>query len=175
MKILPDALLKERYDAIVVGAGLGGMAAASLLAKRGLSVLMTDQQNKPGGALWRQANSNPARKAAVANDLQGVMSSGISFRGGLSSIQELDLGNILENYSAVYLTDLGLDDDPETYSAWLGPDWRQAWDRQTGRVGKHPGVFFCEEFRMNGMSIVEAAAQGRLGAMSIQQFLSSKA
>ena len=50
MRILPDTLLKDRYDVIVVGAGLGGMAAASLLAKRGLSVLMIDQQNKPGGA-----------------------------------------------------------------------------------------------------------------------------
>lgn len=40
MKILPYVLLKERYDVIVVRAGLGGMAAANLLAKRGLSVLL---------------------------------------------------------------------------------------------------------------------------------------
>jgi len=50
MKILGDTLLKDHYDIIVVGAGLGGMTAASLLAKRGLSVLMIDQQNKPGGS-----------------------------------------------------------------------------------------------------------------------------
>jgi len=50
MRIREDCILREHYDVIVVGAGLGGMAAASLLAKRGLSVLMIDQQNKPGGS-----------------------------------------------------------------------------------------------------------------------------
>jgi prolycopene isomerase len=50
MRILQDTVLRDQYDVIVVGAGLGGMTAASLLAKRGLSVLMIDQQNKPGGS-----------------------------------------------------------------------------------------------------------------------------
>jgi ribulose 1,5-bisphosphate synthetase/thiazole synthase len=43
MRLLEDAILRDRYDVIVVGAGLGGMAAASLIAKRGLSVLMIEQ------------------------------------------------------------------------------------------------------------------------------------
>ncbi|HOT90947.1 MAG TPA: NAD(P)-binding protein [Anaerolineae bacterium] len=50
MRILENCVLREHYDVIVVGAGLGGMTAASLLAKRGLSVLMIDQQSKPGGS-----------------------------------------------------------------------------------------------------------------------------
>jgi prolycopene isomerase len=50
MRILENSVLRECYDVIVVGAGLGGMTAASLLAKRGLSVLMVDQQSKPGGS-----------------------------------------------------------------------------------------------------------------------------
>ena len=50
VKALNDAILRNHYDVIVVGAGLGGMTAASLLAKRGLSVLMIEQQNKPGGS-----------------------------------------------------------------------------------------------------------------------------
>ncbi|HEY9088302.1 MAG TPA: NAD(P)-binding protein [Anaerolineaceae bacterium] len=50
MKLIQDAIFKDRYDVIVIGAGLGGMTAASLLAKRKLSVLMIDQQDKPGGS-----------------------------------------------------------------------------------------------------------------------------
>ena len=50
MLLTEDLVLRDHYDVIVVGAGLGGMTAASLLAKRGLSVLMIEQQSKPGGA-----------------------------------------------------------------------------------------------------------------------------
>lgn len=50
MKLYRYTVLRDKYDVIVVGTGLGGMTAASLLAKRGLSVLLIDQQNKPGGA-----------------------------------------------------------------------------------------------------------------------------
>ncbi len=50
MRLFPYTVLRDEYDVIVVGAGLGGMTAASLLTKRGLSVLMIDQQNKPGGS-----------------------------------------------------------------------------------------------------------------------------
>jgi prolycopene isomerase len=45
-----ETVLRDRYDVVVVGAGLGGMTAASLLAKRELSVLMIEQQSKPGGS-----------------------------------------------------------------------------------------------------------------------------
>jgi len=50
MNLLDGTVLQDVYDVIVVGAGMGGMTAASLLAKRGLSVLVIEQQNKPGGA-----------------------------------------------------------------------------------------------------------------------------
>lgn len=50
VRITKDSILREHYDVIVVGAGLGGLTAASLLAKKGLSVLIVEQQDKPGGA-----------------------------------------------------------------------------------------------------------------------------
>lgn len=45
MELTYGMILRDSYDVIVVGAGLGGMTAASLLANRGLSVLMIEQQN----------------------------------------------------------------------------------------------------------------------------------
>ncbi len=41
--------MSERYDAIVVGAGLGGLSAAALLAREGKRVLLCEKHNIPGG------------------------------------------------------------------------------------------------------------------------------
>ena len=38
-----------RYDAIVIGAGLGGLTAGALLARRGRSVLVVERHDRPGG------------------------------------------------------------------------------------------------------------------------------
>jgi phytoene dehydrogenase-like protein len=43
------ATLKDRYDVIVIGAGIGGLTCGALLAKNGLSVLVTEQHSRPGG------------------------------------------------------------------------------------------------------------------------------
>ncbi|MFW9825758.1 MAG: NAD(P)-binding protein [Candidatus Thorarchaeota archaeon] len=50
MVILDNAVLKNKYQIIVIGAGLGGLTAASLLAKRGLDVLVIEQHYQPGGS-----------------------------------------------------------------------------------------------------------------------------
>ncbi len=39
----------SRYDAIVIGAGLGGLSAANNLARHGLGVLLLERHNVPGG------------------------------------------------------------------------------------------------------------------------------
>jgi len=38
-----------KYDAIVIGAGLGGLSTAAMLARNGLSVLLLERHNVPGG------------------------------------------------------------------------------------------------------------------------------
>lgn len=41
--------IKDKYDVIVIGAGIGGLTCGALLAKKGLSVLVTEQHSIPGG------------------------------------------------------------------------------------------------------------------------------
>lgn len=40
---------RDRYDAIVVGSGLGGLACAALLARAGKRVLVAERHDRPGG------------------------------------------------------------------------------------------------------------------------------
>ena len=49
MQILDDVILKDKYDVIIIGAGIGGITAGALLAKRGLDVLIVEQHYLPGG------------------------------------------------------------------------------------------------------------------------------
>lgn len=52
-----------KYDCIIIGAGLSGLSAASLLAKRGLSVAVCEHASKPGGSCGifkRQLDAKPA-------------------------------------------------------------------------------------------------------------------
>ena len=41
--------MAEKYDVIVVGAGLGGSVCAALLAKAGMKTLLLDKNSRPGG------------------------------------------------------------------------------------------------------------------------------
>ena len=44
----------ERYNLIVVGAGPAGLSAAIEASKRGMSVMVFDENHKPGGQLFKQ-------------------------------------------------------------------------------------------------------------------------
>lgn len=44
----------KRYDLVIVGAGPSGLSAAIEAAKRGLSAVVFDENEKPGGQLFKQ-------------------------------------------------------------------------------------------------------------------------
>lgn len=53
----------KRYDMIIVGAGPAGLSAAIEAAKRGLHVVVYDENAKPGGQLFKQIHKFSARKS----------------------------------------------------------------------------------------------------------------
>jgi all-trans-retinol 13,14-reductase len=43
--------MKEQYDVVIVGSGLGGLVSAIILAKEGYSVCVLEKNNQYGGNL----------------------------------------------------------------------------------------------------------------------------
>lgn len=82
--------MTERVDAVVIGAGPAGMAAATLLAERGASTVLLDQQPAPGGQIYRGIEqAGPAARAVLGPDyaagaalVERLRASGTSYRPG---------------------------------------------------------------------------------------------
>jgi len=72
---LESAQILHRFDVVVVGAGIGGLAAATLLAKRGLKVLVVEQHYQPGGAC------SAMRRQDITFDVGVAMLFGFGERG----------------------------------------------------------------------------------------------
>ena len=54
--------MSASFDAVVVGAGPGGIAAATVAAEAGLRVCLVDDNAMPGGQIWRGFNAQTARQ-----------------------------------------------------------------------------------------------------------------
>jgi D-hydroxyproline dehydrogenase subunit alpha len=54
--------MSARFDVVVVGAGPGGMAAATVAAEAGSRVCLLDDNGTPGGQIWRGFRAETARK-----------------------------------------------------------------------------------------------------------------
>lgn len=57
--------MKSHYQLVIIGAGPAGLSAAALAAKQGLDVALLDEQNAPGGQIYRAIESVPARRAEL--------------------------------------------------------------------------------------------------------------
>jgi len=66
----------DRYDVIVLGAGIGGLTAGALVARRGYKVLLTEAHNRPGGycSCWTRSvgNAGTFRFDAGIQDFSGL-------------------------------------------------------------------------------------------------------
>ncbi len=136
----------------VLGGGPAALSCAYYLTLAGYAVSVFAREDRPGGKLWERSNLNCGLRAAVQRDVQGVMAAGVTFNGGQRGGWRRDPDRFLRDYAAVYLPEAGIPDYPVT-------------------LPTRPGIFLGQEFIVNGLSVVEAAARGRRAALAIQQFL----
>ena len=133
-----------KYDAIVVGAGLGGMAAAAVLAKNGLSVLLLERHNIPGGYATSFVRGRYEFEVAL-HELSGIgppENRGIlyEFLDSLGVAEQLEFIQIPELYRSVFPDlDVVLPVGLEAYEAKLCetfPDEAKGIKRFLKRVDK---------------------------------------
>lgn len=83
--------MKDAYDVVVVGAGMGGLTCAALLAKAGMSVLVVEQHSRPGGYVQSFCRQSFIFDAAV-HLTSGCGKSGMIY----SLLQELGMQDQIE-------------------------------------------------------------------------------
>ncbi len=77
MKLLDSVAVRDKYDVVVIGAGIGGLTAGALLAKKGLKVLVLEQHYIPGGCC------SAIRRKGITMDVGAAMLFGFG-EGGYS-------------------------------------------------------------------------------------------
>jgi NADPH-dependent 2,4-dienoyl-CoA reductase/sulfur reductase-like enzyme len=60
--------LEDSYDLAVIGAGPAGMAAATQAAELGIETVLLDEQDSPGGQIYRSVTETPLRDPAILGE-----------------------------------------------------------------------------------------------------------
>ncbi len=68
-------MARERYDAVIVGAGHNGLVTAGYLAKAGLRTLVLERRGRAGGALATEEVAPGVRAPVAADGLGGLRAS----------------------------------------------------------------------------------------------------
>lgn len=128
----------KRYDLIIVGAGPSGLSAAVEAAKRGMRVVVFDENEKPGGQLFKQihkffgSKEHKAKirgfrigedllKEAAEQDVEVVLNATVV---GLYPEKEVTvrIGNAVEHYKGdTILVASGASENMVTFDGWTLP------------------------------------------------------
>ena len=107
----------DTYDAIVIGAGNGGLTAAATLAKEGLDVLLLERHNIPGGAATSFCRGRFEFEVAL-HQLSGL---GTPDKPGLLR-NALDRLGVMDDLEFVEISDLYHIATPDGFRLTIRPD-----------------------------------------------------
>ncbi|MDP8254801.1 MAG: NAD(P)/FAD-dependent oxidoreductase [Candidatus Alcyoniella australis] len=116
--------MAEKYDAIVIGAGLGGLSGAAFLAKSGLKTLLLERHNVPGGYSTSFVRGRFEFEAAL-HELSGIGTSDkpgqlLRYLDWLGVAEKVEFNKAPNLYRSVFPDlDITLPNGREAYEATL--------------------------------------------------------
>jgi len=152
---------RDRYEAVIVGAGPNGLAAAITLARAGRSVLVVEANDTVGGGTRSAQLTLPGLTHDVCSAVHPMAAASSAFADwplrehGLEWIEPplavahpLDDGDVVTVECDLAATVNGLGEDGSAYRTLIGPvtrDWRTISDALFGplrpsRLARHPLV-----------------------------------
>ena len=98
--------MTKKYDVIVVGAGLGGLSVANVLAQKGLGVLLLERHNIPGGYATSFVRGRYEFETAL-HELSGIgppeqRGDLYTFLEGLGITDEVEFIQVKEMYRSIF-------------------------------------------------------------------------
>jgi phytoene dehydrogenase-like protein len=107
---MPMAREKKDFDAIVIGSGPNGLAAAILMQQKGLSVLLIEGKNEIGGGLRTAELTLPGFKHDICSAIHPLAAASPFFKTlpladhGLTYVYpEIDAAHPLEHANSAFL------------------------------------------------------------------------
>jgi len=147
------------HDVAIIGGGPAALSCAYYLALAGCQVSVFATEDQPGGLFLAKTATNADLKAAFQRDIQGIIASGVTFIESQGPVREMDMKGMLEQYSFVYVA-------KDQLPVQIDSDFLST----LGDAGQGFSTLLVnDEFPMDGMSLVEAAASGRKAALRILQ------
>ena len=119
----------RRYDAVVVGSGPNGLAAAVTLAEAGRSVLVLEVEEQAGGGLRTMELTEPGFRHDVCSTIQAMARISPFLKGRRFDLvtppaalaHPLDSGAVAVVEGSVADTAAGLGEDAAAYGRLIGP------------------------------------------------------
>lgn len=188
--------LKEKYDAVIIGSGPNGLAAGIKLAEEGLSVLILEAKDEPGGGTRTKELTLPGFKHDVCSAIHPLAVSSLFFKSiylekyGLEWIvPPVQMAHPFDDGSAAVLslsideTSKSLVEDELVYKEIIIPllkDWPQISDDILGplRIPSKPlsyidfGLYAIQSVKyFTNTNFIGARAKAFFAGLSAHSFL----